>query len=84
MDWSDPLQFGTVACSRSLQANIIPDYAAATFFVRSLKISQLDELKPRVEKCFEAAAVATGCKVKFSWKDVGVTKGKAYVYSVAN
>ncbi|KAH8550366.1 hypothetical protein BGW37DRAFT_499051 [Umbelopsis sp. PMI_123] len=55
-------------------ANIIPDYAAATFFVRSLKISQLEELKPRVEKCFEAAAVATGCKVKFTWKDVGVTK----------
>ncbi|KAG2183819.1 hypothetical protein INT44_008830 [Umbelopsis vinacea] len=55
-------------------ANIIPDYASATFFIRSLKISQLDELKPRVEKCFEAAAVATGCKVKYSWKEVGVTK----------
>ncbi|GAB5588540.1 hypothetical protein Unana1_03440 [Umbelopsis nana] len=54
-------------------ANIIPDYAAATFFVRSLKITQLNELKPRVEKCFEAAAVATGCEVKITWKEVGVT-----------
>jgi hypothetical protein len=48
--------------------------------VRSIKISQLEELKPRVEKCFEAAALATGCKVKFSWKDVGVTKGEAFRY----
>ncbi|CAM0137698.1 hypothetical protein VKS41_000905 [Umbelopsis sp. WA50703] len=55
-------------------ANIIPEYASATFFVRSLKIAQLEELKPRVEKCFQAAAVATGCKVKWAWKDVGVTK----------
>jgi metal-dependent amidase/aminoacylase/carboxypeptidase family protein len=69
------LHLHSVICSHVVQANIIPDYAAATFFVRSLKISQLDELKPRVEKCFEAAAVATGCKVKFSWKEVGVTKG---------
>jgi metal-dependent amidase/aminoacylase/carboxypeptidase family protein len=72
------MQFRVLYCSFIFQANIIPDYAAATFFVRSLKISQLEELKPRVEKCFEAAAVATGCKVKFTWKDVGVTKGNIH------
>jgi amidohydrolase len=43
--------------------NIIPDYAAARFYVRALDLAYLEELVPRVVRCFEAAAQATGCRV---------------------
>ncbi|HSB82376.1 MAG TPA: M20 family metallopeptidase [Candidatus Methylomirabilis sp.] len=46
--------------------NIIPDYAAARFFVRALDLAYMDELFRRVVNCFEAAAQATGCRVKFT------------------
>ncbi|HZX61092.1 MAG TPA: M20 family metallopeptidase [Candidatus Methylomirabilis sp.] len=42
--------------------NIIPDFAAALFYVRALDMDYLEELYQRVLACFEAAAVATGCR----------------------
>ncbi|MFQ5988871.1 MAG: M20 family metallopeptidase [Candidatus Methylomirabilales bacterium] len=42
--------------------NIIPDYAAALFYVRALDIEYLDELYQKVLACFEAAANATGTR----------------------
>jgi amidohydrolase len=44
--------------------NIIPDYAAARFYVRALDLAYLEELCRRVASCFEAAGQATGCRVK--------------------
>ena len=29
-----------------------------------------------MEECFKAAALATGCEVKWTWREIGVTKGK--------
>ncbi|HXZ43647.1 MAG TPA: M20 family metallopeptidase, partial [archaeon] len=46
--------------------NIIPDYAAARFYVRALDLAYLDELFQRVVACFEAAAQATRCRVKIT------------------
>lgn len=46
--------------------NIIPDYAAARFYVRALDLAYMDELFRRVVNCFEAAAQATGCRVKIT------------------
>jgi amidohydrolase len=46
--------------------NIIPDYAAARFYVRALDLVYMDELFRRVVNCFEAAAQATGCRVKIT------------------
>ncbi|MFC5701842.1 M20 family metallopeptidase [Cohnella faecalis] len=43
--------------------NIIPDYAAAQFYVRSLDRRYTNELSQRVVACAEAAALATGCTV---------------------
>jgi len=40
--------------------NIIPDHAAALFYVRALDRGYLDELYEKVLGCFEAAASATG------------------------
>jgi amidohydrolase len=42
--------------------NIIPDYAAALFYVRALDMAYLEELYEKVLACFEAAALATGCR----------------------
>jgi amidohydrolase len=47
--------------------NIIPDYAAARFYVRALDLGYLEALTPRVVRCFEAAAQATGCQVKVAF-----------------
>ncbi len=43
--------------------NIIPDYAAARFYIRALDLDYLDDLHRRVVACFEAAAQATGSRV---------------------
>jgi amidohydrolase len=52
--------------------NIIPDHAAARFYVRALDLAYVDELFRRVVTCFEAAAHATGCRVKIT------SEGKDY------
>jgi amidohydrolase len=44
--------------------NIIPEYAAATFYVRAPAIDRMWELHRRVVACAEAAARATGATLK--------------------
>ena len=44
--------------------NIIPEYAAARYYVRALDLEYVDDLFRRVAACCEAAAQATGCRVK--------------------
>jgi len=46
--------------------NIIPDYAAARFYVRALDLAYMSELFDRVTRCCEAAAQATGCRLKLT------------------
>lgn len=41
--------------------NIIPAYTLSSWYVRAETRARLEELLPRVEACFEAAATATGC-----------------------
>lgn len=47
-------------------ANIIPEETEAIFRFRSLDRAYLEELKAKVKRCAEAAALATGCTVTFS------------------
>ncbi|MDC3401913.1 M20 family metallopeptidase [Alphaproteobacteria bacterium] len=47
--------------------NIVPDKASGTFFVRGAHAEMLAALKKRVEACFHAGALATGCEVKIEW-----------------
>lgn len=47
-------------------ANIIPDYAAAQFYIRSANRPYTDELVQKVLRCAEGAALQTGCKLKTS------------------
>ncbi len=48
--------------------NVVPDRAAGSFLVRALRPAYLEELKGRVERCFEAGAAASGATVKIDWK----------------
>jgi amidohydrolase len=43
--------------------NIIPDYAAARFYIRALDLEYLHDLHRRIVACFEAASRATAAKV---------------------
>jgi metal-dependent amidase/aminoacylase/carboxypeptidase family protein len=37
-------------------------------------MNQAGRLMKKLEACFEAAALATGCKVKYTWREIGITK----------
>jgi amidohydrolase len=50
--------------------NIVPERAAGRFFVRSPFRPGLEDLKKRVEGCFEAGAAATGAELEVTWGDV--------------
>ncbi len=50
-------------------ANIVPDRAAATFYVRAMHPKYLLDLKERVRRCFEAGALASGCELKMDWHE---------------
>jgi amidohydrolase len=44
-------------------ANIVPAHTRADFMVRATTVEQLAEVKPRILRCFEAGALATGATV---------------------
>ena len=58
-------------------ANVIPDYTAGSFLVRANDQAYLEELNRRFVDIVNAAALATGCKVK-------VTEGISYQQRVCN
>ncbi|HYM16402.1 MAG TPA: M20 family metallopeptidase [Dehalococcoidia bacterium] len=47
--------------------NIVPALATASFMVRAEDDDYLEELKARVEDCFEAGALATGARLELRW-----------------
>jgi amidohydrolase len=51
-------------------ANVVPAYSAASFLVRAQDNSYLDELKRKVLKCFEGAALATGARLDYKWAEI--------------
>ncbi len=44
--------------------NVIPGRTAARYIVRGDTLAELEELRPRVYRCFEAGALATGCTLE--------------------
>jgi amidohydrolase len=50
--------------------NVIPAHTAAQYIVRGQTLAELEQLRPRVYRCFEAGALATGCKLEI----IGGTK----------
>jgi amidohydrolase len=45
-------------------ANIIPGRTTGTWYVRAATLAELEGLSPRVRRCFDAGALATGCEVE--------------------
>jgi amidohydrolase len=54
-----------VVTKSSSAANIIPASITARYMVRSLTAEGLSALRPRVDACFEAGALATGCSLEY-------------------
>ena len=48
--------------------NVVPDRVAGRFLVRALRPSYLEELKGKVQRCFEAGAAASGARVDIQWR----------------
>jgi len=46
-------------------ANVIPAAVTARYMVRSPTAERLAALRPRIDACFEAGALATGCSVRY-------------------
>jgi amidohydrolase len=49
--------------------NVVPAHTSATYLVRASTVEKLGGLLPRVHRCFEAGALATGCKVEIAGGD---------------
>ncbi|CAG8700479.1 5909_t:CDS:2, partial [Cetraspora pellucida] len=64
--------------------NVIPEYTSGTFLIRGKTMKDVKALQPRVHKCFEAAAEATGAKAKITWSkevyDVNINEPLAARY----
>ena len=50
-----------------MAANIVPERASCRFYVRAADIHELVPLKARVQACFEAGALSTGCRAEIKW-----------------
>ncbi|HSZ11964.1 MAG TPA: M20 family metallopeptidase [Rhizomicrobium sp.] len=50
-----------------LAANIVPERAACRFYVRAADAHELATLRLRVQACFDAGALATGCRAEVHW-----------------
>ena len=48
--------------------NVVPERAAGSFMVRALQPAYLEELKGKVQRCFEAGAAASGAEVDVKWR----------------
>jgi len=49
--------------------NIVPEHAAAQWYVRSRNMDSLEPLKDRVMACLQAGASASGCDMTHQWND---------------
>jgi len=43
--------------------NVIPERAGLRYLIRSARSAELADLQPRIEACFSAGAIATGCEL---------------------
>ncbi|MHA1396836.1 MAG: M20 family metallopeptidase [Candidatus Heimdallarchaeaceae archaeon] len=69
-----------------VKPNIVPDYAAASFYVRALDDEYCEELIKKVENCAKGAALSTGATLKFERvghayksRNVNHTLGNAFI-----
>ena len=51
-------------------ANVVPERASGSFYIRTTNTESLRHLKDRVRNCFAAGALATGCTLEERWSKV--------------
>ncbi|MFW9852333.1 MAG: M20 family metallopeptidase [Candidatus Thorarchaeota archaeon] len=68
-----------------IKPNIVPEYAAASFYVRALDDDYCEDLIKKVENCAKGAALSTGAELKFERvghsyrsRKANLTLGKAF------
>ncbi len=66
--------------------NVIPRHTSMSWYVRASTDERLDEIRPKVLQCFEAAALATGCKLEVKemghrYKDLRTSSVIAELYA---
>src|SRR5215469_8397995 len=49
--------------------NVVPAHTSARYLVRGENLAELEEVRAKVYRCFEAGAVATGCKLEIRGGD---------------
>src|ERR1700730_14945409 len=49
--------------------NVVPAHTSARYIIRSRTLDELADLRPRVHRCFEAGALATGATVRIAGGD---------------
>ena len=49
--------------------NVVPAHTSARYIIRSETLDQLNELRPKVYRCFEAGGLATGARVEIAGGD---------------
>jgi amidohydrolase len=49
--------------------NVVPAHSAAVFLVRALDDNYLTELKEKVLNCFMGAALASGARLEYKWRE---------------
>ncbi|KAF7559315.1 hypothetical protein G7046_g4833 [Stylonectria norvegica] len=54
-----------VIVSGGTRTNVIIAYTEICYYIRSRTLQEADDLKPRAMKCFEGAAMATGCAMTY-------------------
>ena len=65
--------------------NIVPEYAAARFYVRAARADYRDALLDKLERCARGAALATGAELEFrgtghSYESMQVNRAMAQVF----
>jgi amidohydrolase len=58
-----------IVTSGGAAPNVVPAHTSARYIIRSETLDQLTELRPRVYRCFEAGALATGSKMELTGGD---------------
>lgn len=59
----DPVRVHGIVDRAGTAPNAIPDVARGTWYVRADTLDELDDVFGRVRACFEAGALATGCRM---------------------
>jgi len=59
--------------------NIIPAHTTAKYMVRASTLAELEDIQPRVNRCFEAGALATGAKLELKGNDLAYAEVKQHM-----